>query len=107
MTGTLTAQLVAGCRGLTAVVAIVACCLAVPAGGVFSGALVRPRGRVVCACLGVVAGKDSVQVVHVLEIVTDQRGRVGVGDDVLAEEPLVGQDVVCLLYTSPSPRDRQ
>src|ERR1035437_8469725 len=65
-----------------------------PGRSVLGRALVGPRGRVVHARLRVVAGEDAVEVVHILEVVADQRGRVGVGDDVVVEVALVGQDVV-------------
>jgi hypothetical protein len=44
--------------------------------------------------VGVPAGEEPVEVLGVLEVLADDRGRVGVGLDVLAELLALGQDVV-------------
>ena len=56
--------------------------------------LVLPGSRVVGARLRVVAGEHAVQIVDVDEVLPQDRGGVGVSDDVVVEVGVVGQDVV-------------
>ncbi len=57
-------------------------------------AVVLPRGGVVGALDGVPAREQAVEVLGVEELVADERGRVRVGQHVLSEVELVGEDVV-------------
>ena len=57
-------------------------------------ALVLPALGVVAPLLLVEAGEDAVEVLGVAEVLADEGGGVGVGEDVLPEVLLLAQDVV-------------
>src|SRR5438309_9048922 len=56
--------------------------------------LVLPAGRIVTVAFRIPAGEEPVQIFGVLEVVADDGGRIGVGDDVLPEQVVVLADVV-------------
>src|SRR5204863_6864159 len=65
----------------------------VVAAAVGAQALVLPAGDVVGLPLGVEPGEETVEIFGVAEVLGDDRRRIGVGDDVLAEVLLIGEDV--------------
>jgi hypothetical protein len=62
--------------------------------GVQFHSFVLPAGRVITPPFRVPAGEEPIEILRVLEVVADNRGRVGIGDDVLPEELVVLADVV-------------
>ena len=58
------------------------------------GSGVCPRRRVVVPGLGIEAGEQTAEIFCVAEVFVDQRGGVRVGDDILLEPEVIGEDVV-------------